>query len=86
MDAPATTVEVMNVKSMEFDIVLKMEPSEDLDEWVSDLKRKYLCIEEVKMLWGENDPTSVAICGLRIILDEDTDYQQLCALRAELKA
>lgn len=80
------TAKVKAVKPLEFDITITISSTAEASAWIDDLKARHTCIHKIVWMneWGTF--TFRQIFDFTIVLDEDADYQQLCALRAELKA
>jgi hypothetical protein len=81
-----TAVDVVSVLPIEFSIAVKADSAWSAAKWSTDLKTKHPCIAEAQSVGGFFlDNGAGFISDIRITMEEDADYEQICALRAELK-
>ena len=80
----STAAKVVKVDAIMFEVTIHGATLHSVENTKQDIRRRYACIDDVVSL-----RTYELIGGVtsvvRIVMDEDADYQQICALRAELK-
>lgn len=78
--------EVTSVKPIEFEITIKTASVNEVLPWMSDLRSRHTCIRTLTYIRGFTLYAGDGhVTEMKVSLYEDADYQQLCALRAELK-
>jgi hypothetical protein len=82
-----TKTRVVRVTPIEFKITINTVDLAERDLWRQELKTRHPCVEDTIPLKGwEFDTETGSAYYMTVVLNEDADYQQICALRAELKA
>jgi hypothetical protein len=78
---------VVRVDPIEFKIMINTADLKERDLWRDELKMRHPCVEKTIPLQGWEFDTETGSAYLMIVvLNKDADYQQICALRAELKS
>ncbi|USN96009.1 MAG: hypothetical protein H6797_02905 [Candidatus Nomurabacteria bacterium] len=83
----ATEIQVVKVAPITFIVTVNATSVQNVSSWKSDLMRRHCGVAEVTVASGFHVPGVRGLVNeIKITMDADADYQQLCALRAELKA
>lgn len=80
-----TTAVVAKVGPIEFEATIHGDTTRDVVGMIQDIERRHPYVKVILPLRTFELVTGTTYM-VRIAMDEDADYQQLCTLRAELKA
>lgn len=81
-----TGTQVVKVGPIAFNISVNGDSPESLREWLRSLRSNHVCIAKTDVIDEyEILGTLPYVQTIRLTMDDDADYQQICALRAQLK-
>jgi hypothetical protein len=77
---------VVSVEPIEFKIMINTPDLKERDLWREELKTRHPCVEKTIPLMGWDFDTEIGSAYyLTVVLNKNADYEEICALRAELK-
>ena len=79
-------IEVMAVGNVEFFVILKESANLMIAAWQDDIKRRYPNVEYLDVDDWYRNPAGYNIYTVKVTMHEDADFEQICAIRTELKA
>lgn len=80
------TFEIANVSPVTFNVTVKAATLAQINEWKSGLRERHTCIEKIDSVNGfDSGGRLYYVRTFWFMLRSDADYQQICALRTELK-
>ena len=81
-----TPIVIVKVTPITFGVTVNATNDQNVDTWCSDMRSRHPCVAYILPVDKFDVPgTRELVREVRIILDTDADYRQICALRAELK-
>ena len=80
------TIEVMAVGNVEFFVILKEAADLTIAVWQDDVKRRYPNVEHLDVDNWYRSPEGYNIYTVKVTMHENTDFEQICAIRTELKS
>ena len=81
-----TGTQVVKVGPISFSISVNGDSVDSIKQWLRNLRSDHMCIAKTDVLDEyEILGTLPFVQTTRLTMDDDADYQQICALRAQLK-